>query len=591
MAVNPTDPNNVIAGYESPFSSNGVSAYSWSTDAGRTWSGGGFVGPWNGDMMPQGNSRVAFDASGVGYYSTQASGSTTTGYFILTSTNGIAWGTPVPIAISDYSEARHQSFLAIDTAAVSPYSGSIYMFWLFTNNTSPYYQGIRMRYSRNHGLTWSQDIQVSDPANVYSFGPSAVVASNGTIYVAFQELDGNTINNPPKLFLDRSTDGGLTWATDQMITGQPITPAGRADYKGRELTFVSNSSCNLIHANHFPSLAISPSDPATLYVVWNDGRWESPTSWCGIPGRNSDIAFSRTTDGGQTWGTVQRLNDDPADNGIDHFQPSISVRNDGLIGVSWLDRRYDAGGYFYDVAYTQAADGGLTWTANQRVSDISNDPDALPDYKGLDDLGQRNSLVFSGLSYVLPSWIHTTGTRQGDFDTDRGAFPTATPTPTAQLVGHITWQGRPAQPNTLQQLPVTLTLKLGTTEINYPAQTTDASGVFTVPVSGLVGGTYTWRAKGPRFLANSGTVTLSGLRAGAAHASTSLEVGFMLGADTNNDNIINVVDFNILKGTFGKTLGDPGYDERADFNGDNRINISDFNQLKGNFGTGGAPPI
>src|SRR5207244_11268299 len=38
----------------------------------------------------------------------------------------------------------------------------------------------------------------------------------------------------------------------------------------------------------------------------------------------------------------------------------------------------------------------------------------------------------------------------------------------AMVVGHVNWQGRPAQPNSLQQLPVSLTLRSGTTEVNYP---------------------------------------------------------------------------------------------------------------------------
>src|SRR5205823_180180 len=34
--------------------------------------------------------------------------------------------------------------------------------------------------------------------------------------------------------------------------------------------------------------------------------------------------------------------------------------------------------------------------------------------------------------------------------------PTATTA--SKLIGHVIWQGRPSQPNTLQQLPITLTL-------------------------------------------------------------------------------------------------------------------------------------
>jgi hypothetical protein len=61
--------------------------------------------------------------------------------------------------------------------------------------------------------------------------------------------------------------------------------------------------------------------------------------------------------------------------------------------------------------------------------------------------------------------------------------------------------------------------------------------------------------------------------------------------DTNNDNIVNLFDFNVLKISFGKGVGDPGYDDRADFTGDQRVNVSDFTPLKANFGQAGAPPV
>ena len=68
-------------------------------------------------------------------------------------------------------------------------------------------------------------------------------------------------------------------------------------------------------------------------------------------------------------------------------------------------------------------------------------------------------------------------------------------------------------------------------------------------------------------------------------------MGLMRVGDANNDNVINAVDFTLLKSTFGKSMGDPGYDDRADFNGDLVVNSGDFTLLKGNFGIGGAPPI
>jgi hypothetical protein len=132
---------------------------------------------------------------------------------------------------------------------------------------------------------------------------------------------------------------------------------------------------------------------------------------------------------------------------------------------------------------------------------------------------------------------------------------------------------------------VTLTLKLGTNEVNYPVVTTDASGFFTVSVSGLASGTYGWRAKGPQYLANSGSLTLAGAPV------TSVEMGLMLAGDANNDNVITVIDVSILRGTFGKSCGDAGYDGRADFTGDCMVTAVDFGLLKNDFGMGGAPPL
>src|SRR5207237_9170258 len=104
-------------------------------------------------------------------------------------------------------------------------------------------------------------------------------------------------------------------------------------------------------------------------------------------------------------------------------------------------------------------------------------------------------------------------------------------------------------------LPMTLTLKLGSTELNYPQRNTDASGFFTVSVGSLAPGTYDWRALAPDgvsggndtagFLANCGQVTLTGA------PQTNMELGIMRGGDADNNNIVNSMDFNVIKNEFG----------------------------------------
>lgn len=444
LSINPTNPDNVIAAYERGHSFQGVTAYSWSTDAGRTWDQGSFDGPWydTEPLTPSGDAHVAFDANGVAYFTGIAFGASTQGYFVLTSTNGINWGTPIPVAVEDNTVGRNRSAFAVDATTGGPYSGSAYLFYMYTSlfaevPDGEYWRGIWMRYLRDGGRTWSTDIPVTSADERYSYTPSVAIASDGTIYAAFEFLDHFIIDNTPRLFITKSTDGGVTWQQDMPLGDGAASPVGRGDWEGHEFAIVGSINpnfCGLIAIQHYPTIAVSPSDPRTVYATWNDARWESVEDMCGQRGRHSDIAFSRSTDAGQTWSSPQRINDDPLGNGIDQFQPTIAANSDGTLGLTWYDRRFNPGGYFYDLEYSQSTDDGLTWTPNERVSDASNDPDLLSNVKGIDDLGYRHALAF-GPDYLLPTWpdAHQESTYGGIY-TDRGLTseplltPTSTPT-------------------------------------------------------------------------------------------------------------------------------------------------------------------
>ena len=172
-------------------------------------------------------------------------------------------------------------------------------------------------------------------------------------------------------------------------------------------------------------------------------------------------------------------------------------------------------------------------------------------------------------------------------DREQGLFMhySTCPNPVSTLVVHVEWQGRPIQPNLLQQLPITLTLQSDTTQVDYLALSTDATGIFAVPIGSVPEGLYTWRVKGPQYLAQTGTVLLT------SAAVTNIDVGLMLTGDCNGDDVVAATDFSIFRRTFGKGLGDPGYDTRADFTGNNVVDVVDFNLLKSNFDLAGAPPI
>ena len=167
-----------------------------------------------------------------------------------------------------------------------------------------------------------------------------------------------------------------------------------------------------------------------------------------------------------------------------------------------------------------------------------------------------------------------------------GAAAPAIPIPTTEpvLTGHLTWQGRPPQPHNLNLLPVTLTVRLGNVVVTYPNLQTDTSGNFSVPVGPLHTGAFTWWIKGPQYLASSGGGILTG------QPTTTQEMGLQGAGDVNNDNLVDITDFTLLRAGFGQACGDGGYDGRADFTGDCLVDITDFTLLRGNFGQAGPSP-
>jgi hypothetical protein len=475
MVANPANPQMLFTSYDNQRESTNRSAYAVSTDSGQTWNGGAFVDTWEGGHLPLGDTNVAANGQGVAYISSFAQSPNSNGYFVLSSTNGLNWSTPVPIVVTDNYSFHYKTQLSVDSSTTSPYSGRLYFFSQLSNNIPPFFQGVKLQYSANGGVSWSPEINVADPQWYYAaYGASAAVAKDGTAYLAYTNIENNSfLNGPYRLLIDRSTDGGVTWGTDRVITGAPMVHIGRPDFKGgRELVLVADDKCSIMRIFNHPFIAVSPADSDTVYAVWNDGRWDSVFTLCGDSGRHSDIAFSRSTDGGATWSAPVRLNDDTQGNGVDQFQPSIAVREDGLIGVTWLDRRYSTESqYFYDVAYTQSTDGGLTWSPNQRVTDVSNDPDPVVDYKGVDDLGYKNSLVFAG-NYVVPTWIKTVlGTFNGDYYIDRGFIKAVTSSPTP--VGTST---RTATRTATTQPAVTGTATVQATATTCTLQFSDVDG-------------------------------------------------------------------------------------------------------------------
>ena len=151
----------------------------------------------------------------------------------------------------------------------------------------------------------------------------------------------------------------------------------------------------------------------------------------------------------------------------------------------------------------------------------------------------------------------------------------------AMLASAVTLQGRPAAPDVRWEIPlhVVVTPQGGGAAVFDGEVTTDENGQF--ELNALTPGDYRLWVKGSHMLAVAQDVTV-------VAGENTVTVGVLREGDTDGNNLVNLTDFSLLAATFGKQVGDGGYDERADFNGDGIVNLLDFSLLATNFGQAGA---
>jgi hypothetical protein len=376
--VNPKNPDNLVAIWRDFRLGYRQVGHGHSTDGGLSWTDGLFSGtpyPWDSDP------GLTVDSSG-NFYTVLLSYDQTfpfNGLFVCKSTDGgINWGVPVTVVDSFYNAFEDKELIACDRTH-SSYNGNLYVTWTrFTNNQTVTY--IKCSRSTDGGQSF-----VRPPVNVSDYSgvqwPVPAVGPNGEVYIAWLDY------NWPRISFDKSTDGGVSFGTDRGV--QNLN--GSDDYINGGILVIA-----------FPAMDVDITGGpynGYIYIAYMD-----------YGATDTDIWFTRSTDGGNTWSSRIRLNDDPQGNGRDQFHPWTFVDRNGAINVVFYDRRNDPANLLMDVYLTQSTDGGVTWTANKRVTTVSSDPTAGLIKAGL--LGEYIGLTaFDGC--VHPVW---TDTRLGNQD-------------------------------------------------------------------------------------------------------------------------------------------------------------------------------
>ncbi len=361
IMLDPLNTNRMVAG------SNIDNVY-YSTDAGQTWLEivqTSTFGVW-GDPV------FVVDTAGDFYH------------FHLSNTGGSGWIDRIVCQKSTDGGAtwNNGSFTGLNGSAdqdkhwvaIDRNTNVLYVTWTQFDNygTSDPQDSSVILFSKSTdaGASWATPITISDRAgdcvdsDETMEGAVPTIGPNGEIYVSWIGHD--------TLFFDKSTDGGVTWLpNDLAITTIP----GGWDYNIPGLY-----RCNGLPITICDTLSTSAYN-GNIYINWTDQR-NGPT--------DTDVWMVRSTDGGSSWSSPIRVNDDSP--GKHQFLTWMTVdQANGNLYFVFYDRRNYINN-LTDVYMARSTDGGNTFE-NFRISESPFMPSGAVFFGDYTNLAAYNDVI------------------------------------------------------------------------------------------------------------------------------------------------------------------------------------------------------
>lgn len=393
IAVNPLNPDNLVAGSHDLFLRFVDAAYYYSFDGGDTWTHvhrlpGTEAKPNAGDPV------VAFDSDGNAYYAYIWGnfGFLDISVAVSKSTDGgVTWGSPkVVFQDSPGWQAWDKEWIEVDNWPGSPSRNTIYLTATFFDLL---FNGhIVFTRSTDGGSTWSKPFEVSDPSLGTTDQLSLIApAPDGSVYVVWLDLHGDGFGGTDTVKVRRGDNGGASWGP--IVTIQTIT--------GLRNIGDSRAASN-------PAIIVAPKPPGTNPLDYN-----IYVAYAAIGLDNEpEIRLAVSTDKGNTW-TVRKVFDN---NQLQEFFPALASESNGtvhIVGGAWSSLRE-----LYGVGWGFSTDGGTTW----KGSIISDTAYSLPKLSGLPDyiIGDYFDVDIGNAGKIHPIWTARFTGPDNDIVTDNG---------------------------------------------------------------------------------------------------------------------------------------------------------------------------
>ena len=336
IAIDPTNPSRMAIGwrqFDSISSNFRQAGVAYSVNGGRTWKSNGVLEPGIFRSDPV----LRSDAEGNFYYnSLTMRGSEFSCVVFKSSSAGLSWDSARDARGGD------KQWMAIDQTNGRG-RGNIYAFWTSHYSSCEPYQSSR---STDHGRSFEEceDI-LGNP-----FWGTIAVGPDGEVYAA----------------------GRSNLIDTSIVVAKSMTASDSL----RRFLFNGFSEVNL-DGNPAGFISASPNPQGLLGQTWvavdhSAGTTRGYVYVLSTVKRKSlndlsDVMTSRSTDGGSTWSTAIRVNDDTSKTAWQWFG-TMSVAPNGRIDAVWLDTRDNPGTYRSSLYYSSSSDAGKTWSKNQRLS-------------------------------------------------------------------------------------------------------------------------------------------------------------------------------------------------------------------------------